>query len=295
MTDPSRLPAILRLLDDESPVVRERITEALAAMGEGLRGELARLGFGPDTPEHGAIRVLLEPHHRAWLRSEWPRWFGIPGDLDRLEEALRLLAEYQGGRLHPRPLGDLLDGLAAGYRAEHPVPGVRSLARYLFRTRGLRGAQDDYYDPRNSNLVEVVEAGRGIPISLVTVFILVGRRVGVPVQGCNIPAHFLARVQVDGETWLVDCFDGGRFILPEFFRPEFLPHTRPRPDFEVRYLLDADVPAEVIVGRVLNNLVRAFEARGRAEDRALMEELRKRLQDHLATAPPGPIGRASHA
>jgi hypothetical protein len=69
----------------------------------------------------------------------------------------------------------------------------RRAQRYLFEELGFAGNRDNYEDPRNSFLNEVLERRTGIPITLALVFIEVGRRAGLRVDGVNFPGHFLVR------------------------------------------------------------------------------------------------------
>lgn len=100
-----------------------------------------------------------------------------------------------------------LDALAA--QVEPPtLDGLRSL---LFRDLGFEGNGDDYYDPANSWLDEVIERRVGIPITLAVVMLEVGRRAGVPLWGVSMPGHFLVRDKVDPDVF-VDPFARGRLI-----------------------------------------------------------------------------------
>ena len=89
-----------------------------------------------------------------------------------------------------------------------PLSAVRALSGLLFDEEGFRGNLEDYYDPRNSFLNDVLDRRTGIPITLSTLYIEVGRRAGVPVEGVGLPGHFVVRV--DGT--LVDPFHGGAVL-----------------------------------------------------------------------------------
>jgi len=87
-------------------------------------------------------------------------------------------------------------------------PTLDGLRRLLFRDLGFAGNEDDYYDPRNSYLDDVLDRRVGIPISLAVVMLEVGRRLGVPLAGVSMPGHFLVRDKVDPEVF-VDPFARG--------------------------------------------------------------------------------------
>lgn len=93
---------------------------------------------------------------------------------------------------------------------------VRGQAEALgehFRALGFRGNSEDYYDPKNSLLPDVMDRRLGIPITLSVVYCEIARRVGVVAQGVAFPGHFLVRVE--GRSTgpvVVDAFDGARIV-----------------------------------------------------------------------------------
>ena len=86
---------------------------------------------------------------------------------------------------------------------------IAALNRYLFEELGFAGNESDYYDPRNSMLHRVLGRRTGIPITLSVVYIEVGRRAGLRVEGVGLPGHFVVRAfEGDGdEGVLVDPFN----------------------------------------------------------------------------------------
>ena len=75
---------------------------------------------------------------------------------------------------------------------------ARGLCRYLFHDCGFRGNVQDYYDPRNSYLNEVLDRRTGLPITLSAVAIAVGTRAGLEVVGVGLPGHFVAKAVAAG-------------------------------------------------------------------------------------------------
>jgi regulator of sirC expression with transglutaminase-like and TPR domain len=95
---------------------------------------------------------------------------------------------------------------------------VDALNKYLFNELGFTGNREHYDDPRNSCLNQVLDKRTGIPISLALIYIEVGRRAGVRVEGVNFPGHFLVRALQDlhtddpDEGLIVDPFHGGAIL-----------------------------------------------------------------------------------
>lgn len=90
-----------------------------------------------------------------------------------------------------------------------PEEHVIALNEFLFEELGYWGNTDDYYDPRNSYLNEVIDRKTGIPITLSILYMELGRRIGLPLEGISFPGHFLVRLRVRGCVLILDPFAGG--------------------------------------------------------------------------------------
>jgi regulator of sirC expression with transglutaminase-like and TPR domain len=86
---------------------------------------------------------------------------------------------------------------------------VVTLNQFLYEDLGYWGNTDDYYDPRNSYLNEVIERRTGIPITLSILYMELGRRIGLPLEGVSFPGHFLVRLRLRGGMLVLDPFSGG--------------------------------------------------------------------------------------
>jgi regulator of sirC expression with transglutaminase-like and TPR domain len=107
----------------------------------------------------------------------------------------------------------LLDELAEearSFMAESQSGETEAFNYFLFELKRFAGNQLDYYDPRNSFLNEVMDRRLGIPITLSVIYMEVGRRAGLYVEGVGLPGHFIVRVREAGlsEALLVDPFHG---------------------------------------------------------------------------------------
>ena len=92
------------------------------------------------------------------------------------------------------------NGIAEGEPKVDARQTISALNYVLFGELGLRGNRDDYYDPRNSFLNDVLDRGLGIPISLSVVYLEVARRIGFPVAGIGMPGHFLLQYRPTTDT-----------------------------------------------------------------------------------------------
>ena len=150
-----------------------------------------------------------------------------------------LIARIEYPKLDPGPYLDRLDrmGEAAARSVEThaghdaPLPArIDALNRYLFSDLGYVGNREQFDDPRNSCLNEVMDRKTGIPITMAIVYIEVARRAGIRAEGVNFPGHFLVRCLQDlhtddaDEGLIVDPFHGGAILNEAECRQLLEPH-----------------------------------------------------------------------
>ena len=133
-------------------------------------------------------------------------------EVDLARAALLIGAEEEPRRADVERCLARLDEMGEEARARAVRLGgsrVEALNRYLFEELGFVGNESDYYDPRNSMLHQVLGRRTGIPITLSVVYIEVGRRAGLRVEGVGLPGHFVVRAFEDEESEgvLVDPFN----------------------------------------------------------------------------------------
>jgi regulator of sirC expression with transglutaminase-like and TPR domain len=129
---------------------------------------------------------------------------------------------------------------------------VDGLCRYLFHEMGFRGNTQEYYDPRNSYLNQVLERRTGIPISLSALAMAVGNRAGLQVVGVGLPGHFVAKAIADGKEVLFDPFHGGRKL--SLSDCEHLVYQVTGQPFQASPASLRALPLGMILMRMLNNL-----------------------------------------
>jgi regulator of sirC expression with transglutaminase-like and TPR domain len=184
-------------------------------------------------------------------------------ELDLLEGALLIAKDAYPGldpALVEADLERLAEPLVQARVAEMPAPiQARALQEHLFVRAGFRGNRDDYYDPKNSFLNEVVARKVGIPISLSLVYVEVARRAGVAASPVGFPGHFLARIDDHDRRVVVDPFHGGE-SLDEVALAELLR----RAGSKLRYSSDmiAATPVRHVLARMLMNLRGIYSSRG---------------------------------
>lgn len=132
----------------------------------------------------------------------------------------------------------------------------KALTDYLFTERGFHGSRGDYYHRSNSYLNEVLDDREGLPITLAVVYMELGRRIGLKIEGVGLPGHFVVRhVPTKGEAQLLDVYDAGKPLSRADAEKKVKDITGDA--FDERSL-DAVAPRAIIV-RMFNNLLRVAQ------------------------------------
>lgn len=219
-----------------------------------------------------------------------------PGHLMDLAEGALLIAELGNPKLRHRPSLRRLDALADSVRAELALPpgsrlpphslGLRATAERtlqalratLLEREGITGHEDDYYAPENSFLDRVLERKRGLPITLSVLYIEVARRIGAPLVGVGLPAHFIAKWPLspdEGDDLFIDAFAGGELLdldACRVFMMRLTANAPGGPRFEVEWI--DPVGPRAILTRMLTNLKQIYLQNG---ETALALEVVERL------------------
>lgn len=174
-----------------------------------------------------------------------------------LGRAALLLARAEYPDLEVQPELARLDRLAAEAAPavqSRPDPAGRlaALRFFLAEICGFQGNQQDYYDPKNSFLNDVLDRRTGIPITLSLVYMEVGRRLGVPLYGVGLPGHFLVKYQDPDGVFFLDPFHNGRMVTAADCRETVTRMYQGQIEFHDEFL--AAVSKKYLVLRMLNNL-----------------------------------------
>ncbi len=210
--------AVLQLLGDDDPVTVALVKEQLTLRGEeeidGLRDMLASADSARAAKQLREVIRVIEERRAGDAFGEMCATFGEQGDLEvaawDLARAFLPGEDFSAER-------DLLDAWGREALTRLSATGPRKLSRvaalgqFLGRDLRLRGNENEYYQYANSLLPCVVKTRLGIPISLALVYILVGRRAGIAIDGVGLPGHFLVR---HGDV-IFDPFHGGRRVSVE--------------------------------------------------------------------------------
>lgn len=263
MLDEKALRSLVTLLEEEDPASFDLVRRQILGVGAAIMPYLDELRPAA-TPEM-AIRletvageVRFQDLRRDFVRLSLAK-------LPDLEDGAMLISRFGFPGVDAAVYRAWLDRVAAAVAADMPAEAgigesVRRLSNHLFQSLGFAGNETRYYDADNSYLSRVIDTRRGIPVTLTVLFMLLARRLRLPVYGVGTPGHFLAGFKETGTALFVDCFRGGQLMtLPEVKR------MLVRNGYDWRPELGKPVGSREILARMLRNLISIYQKNGNVD------------------------------
>ncbi|HEY9810683.1 MAG TPA: SirB1 family protein [Halomicronema sp.] len=182
-----------------------------------------------------------------------------------LAKAALYLAQEEYPNLDTNDYINVLDTMAAEIEKRlpeerYPLRVIKTINEYLYGELGFIGNTNDYYNPRNSFLNDVLDRRTGIPISLALVYLEIARRLDFPMVGVGMPGHFLIRPDFEDSGILVDAFDGGEILFPEDCQARLTAIYGKQVELSSSFL--EPVTPRRFLGRMLSNLKLIYINRG---------------------------------
>lgn len=255
-----------------------RVLEQRASELERRAGELRRIAA--DARTHKIVSALAQTIEKTDDR----------GQFDLLRAAL-LLASLDDEELDidayeaqcSRMVEEIKKSLAAD---ASEADKLAALQNYLFTEQGYHGSRTEYYHAANSQLHRVIDDREGLPITLSVLYVELGRRLGLAIEGVGLPGHFVVRyVPAKGESQLIDVFEQGKQLSRDDAAKIVREHTGE--DLDEHHLLPA-TQREILV-RMLRNLI------GIAQAKTDREALLRYLNALLALEPDSARDRGMRA
>ncbi len=151
--------------------------------------------------------------------------------------------------------------LSRALQERDPLSIIEAINQVLFVQEHFRGSSKaDYYNPRNSFLNDVLERRIGIPITLSLVYMEVGRRLGVQIDGIGMPLHFLVAYRLSERRIYIDAYEQGRILTEKDCQERVQRMFKGKVHFNQRWL--QPISHRQILVRMLDNLKYIYIARG---------------------------------
>jgi regulator of sirC expression with transglutaminase-like and TPR domain len=258
--------ALLNLLGDEDGAVYRPVREKILSYGSGVINWLQPHTLSNDPALRRRAQDIIWHFGRQAADNRFLGFCLKHGEEFDLEEAVWLLAQTQYPDINVEAYQALLDNFAAELRERldltlEPKEVLTRINSYLFEELGFSGNEENYYDPENSYLNRVIDRRTGNPISLSLLYMLLARRLRLPVTGIGLPGHFICRHQTSAAEIFIDAFNGGKF-LSKADCVQYLAHA----NYSLRDDCLAPVSSRRMLLRICGNLHQTYLQLQRTEE-----------------------------
>jgi len=213
----SKRAALLKLLADDDPAVYQSIRQKILSFGPGAAEWLRPHTLSREPALRRRAREIVRRFDRLAADDVFLGFCLRHGEELDLELGAWLLAETQYPDINTAGYRALLDSFASDLRdrvdsGAEPQQVLGAVNEYLFLELGFTGNEEDYHDPENNYLNRVLDRRTGNPIGLCLLYMLLARRLRLPVAGIGLPGHFVCRYQSSSAEIYVDAFDAGKLL-----------------------------------------------------------------------------------
>ncbi len=258
--------ALLNLLADEDPAIFQAVRRKILSLGPAAADWLRPHTLSREPALRRRAQEIVRYFDRQAADNTFLAFCLKHGEEFDLESAAWLLAQTQYSDINAEAYRALLDSYASELRERFdPAGGAKqilgALNHYFFAELGFTGNEVDFYDPENSYLNRVVNRRTGNPINLCLVYLLLARRLRLPVTGIGLPGHFVCRYQSPSAEIYLDVFNRGKFLT----KADCINYLV-QANFSVRDDYLAPITSRRLLLRICSNLHQIYLQLGLAED-----------------------------
>ncbi len=210
--------ALISLLADEDPKVYRTVRETILSYGPSSSVWLREHSLSNDPVLRRRTGEIIDHLARQDADTQFLAFCLNQGEDFDLERGVLLLCRTQYSRINLDAYSAVLDNHAGELRQRLDLNGlpehiIRVINDYLFRELKFTGDEQNFYDPENSYFNRVLDRRIGNPITLSLLYLLLARRLRLPMAGIGLPGHFLCRYQSSRAEMYIDPFKGGRVLV----------------------------------------------------------------------------------
>jgi len=257
LSEPKRA-ALLSLLTDEDPEVYQMVRAKIISFGPDAIEWLRPHMLSHEPVLRRRAREIIQHFSRQDADNEFLSFCLKNGEDLSLEQGAWSLARTRYPDINIEGYEALLDSFAADLRERidftaEPKEIIAAINQYFFDELRFTGNEQNYYDPENSYLNRVLDRRTGNPINLCLVYLLLARRLKLPMAGIGLPGHFICRYQSSAAEIYVDVFQRGACLTKADCVQYLL-----RGNFSVREQYLTPVSARRILLRICTNLQQIY-------------------------------------
>lgn len=258
MLNQNEIKALISLLDDSDQEVRQHVETKILSMGDlivpFLEAEWEQ-NFNPNV--QSKIENLIHNVQLNSLKIRLKQWY--EEEQNNLLKGVWLVATYQYPDLDYHKLEEDVEQVYYEAWRSHrnyasPSDQIKSLNNVFFGKLSFSSNKQNFHAPGNSMINVILETRRGNPIGLSVVYMLIARRLRMPIYGVNLPNLFVLTYKNDDTQFYINTFNRGA-IFPKAEIDSYLEQLKLKPQaqfYEPCSIAD-------IVRRILRNLILAFD------------------------------------
>ena len=268
----NELHALVSLLDDSDREVKSHVIDKLISIGHPVIPFLEKKweeSFNPAIQKE--IEDLVHRLQFSQLKERLIDWKSSP-EQDLLT-GIWIINTYQYPDLEFEKLNADMHQIyfevwTAFKNDLLPYEQVRIINGVLFNSLRFSANTKNFHSPGNSMLSNVLETKKGNPISLCAIYLLVAKKLGLPIYGVNLPNLFVLTYKSSDASFYINAFNKG-LIFSRKDIVNYLEHLK----IESREVFFEPCSNQDIITRTLRNLIVAFEKLGEIEKTGEIREL----------------------
>jgi regulator of sirC expression with transglutaminase-like and TPR domain len=253
--------ALIRLLGDDDPLVHRAVRQKILQSGQAAVGWLRPHALSSDPALRRHAQEIIQHLQRETADDRFLGFCLTEGSDLNLEQGAWLLARTRYPDINVEAYQALFDSFAGELLERVDLRGdadeiLGAFNGYIFDVLRFHGNEENYYDPENSYLNRVVDRRTGNPINLCLVYLLLARRLRLPIAGIGLPGHFICRYQSTSEEYYVDVFNRGKLWTKANCVQYLLQRNYPVRDDHL-----APVSSQRMLSRICANLHQIYDQR----------------------------------
>lgn len=255
----SQKAALVNLLGDEDPGVYEVVRDKILSCGEGATEWLRPHTLSSEPALRRRAQEIIQHFARRTADDRFLAFCLKEGNDLNIEQGAWLLAQTQYPDINREAYQALFDSYAGELRERIDPRAeaeqiIAAFNEFMFDVLRFKGNEQNFYDPENSYLNRVVDRRTGNPINLCLVYLLLARRLRLPIAGIGLPGRFVCRYQSTSEEYYIDVFNRGKIWTKAHCVQYLLSHNYPVQD---AHLAPAN-PRQILM-RICGNLHQIYQ------------------------------------
>ena len=135
----------------------------------------------------------------------------------------------------------------------NPKYRLSLLNEEFFQNQEFSGDEEDYYNPKNNFLNEVLDKKSGLPITLSIIYVEIAKHLGLDLKIVGFPSHIIVKLD---EEIILDPFNNGKLLDVDDLQNILDTNYAGQVDFAPEFL--DEISNEMILTRMARNLKNSY-------------------------------------